>query len=448
MAHNADEAYLKKFYQALAEQPLEPDDPRYIHLYEDESLTSADPIAALAKTIEWNPIESKQLFSGFRGTGKSTELRRLRSILSKSPATKVVLCNMEEYLNLTTPVDISDFLVSVAGAFSDELHRDPDLLGQDPKHESYWTRFSSFLTRTQVEFPAIDIGGTSSGVSANVKMSLKADPTFRYKVQEHLRGHLGALVGDVKTFMEDCYKAMRKRHGDDVRVVLLLDSIERIRGTSLNTAEVAASVQSLFEGHADKLGFPYIHVIYTVPPWLKIKAPGVAGAYSNSQQIPCVKIREKDGSICQAGLDTLERLISKRGDWQRLLGERAALDRLSLASGGYLRDLFRLLQSLLRLSSNKPLPADESRLDLVEHEIRNSYLPIPNDDALWLDRIAATHTAELDSAPLLHQLARYFDTHLILAYRNGEEWWSVHPLVAGHVKRQADMVRERQSAES
>jgi hypothetical protein len=448
MAHNAEEPYLKAFYQALAEQPLEPDDPRYIHLYEGESLTSGDPIAALAQTIEWNPIESKQLFSGFRGTGKSTELRRLRSMLSKSPATRVVLCDMEEYLNLTTPVDISDFLVSVAGAFSDELRRDPELLGQDPSHQSYWTRFSSFLTRTRIEIPTIDSSGKGDNTSAGVKISLKADPTFRQKVQEHLRGHLGALVGDVKSFMEDCFKAMRKRHGDDVRVVLLLDSIERIRGTSLNTAEVAASVQSLFEGHADKLGFPYIHVIYTVPPWLKIKAPGVAGAYSNSQQIPCVKIREKDGSICQAGLDTLERLISKRGDWQRLLGERAALDRLALASGGYLRDLFRLLQSLLVLSSHKSLPADAARLEFVEHEIRNSYLPIPNDDALWLDRIAETHTAELDSEAYLYRLARYFDTHLVLAYRNGEEWWSVHPLVAEHVKRQADRVRERQAAES
>jgi hypothetical protein len=192
-----------------------------------------------------------------------------------------------------------------------------------------------------------------------------------------------------------------------------------------------------------------IHVVYTVPPWLKIKAPGVAGAYNNnSQQIPCVKLREKDGSICQAGLDTLERLISKRGDWQRLLGERAALDRIALASGGYLRDLFRLLQSLLVLSSDKSLPADANRLEYVEHEIRDSYLPIPNDDALWLDRIAETHTAELDSESYLHRLARYFDTHLVLAYRNGKEWWSVHPLVAEDVRRQADRVRERQAAES
>lgn len=30
-----------------------------------------------------------------------------------------------------------------------------------------------------------------------------------------------------------------------------------------------------------------------------------------------------------------------------------------------------------------------------------------------------------------------FDTHLVLGYRNGEEWYDVHPLVAEEVARQA-----------
>ncbi|MCG8419244.1 MAG: hypothetical protein MJE77_15020 [Proteobacteria bacterium] len=437
------EAYLRDFYQALADQPLEPDDPRYIAFYNDAALTSADPIASLARTIEWSPLESKQLFSGFRGTGKSTELRRLRKMLSAGDNTRVVLCNMEEYLNLTTPVDISDFLVSVAGAFSDELQRDRDLLGEDMQHEGYWTRFASFLTRTRIELPSL----SGSDKSTSIKVSLKADPTFRQLVQDKLRGHLGTLAADVRSFMEQCFKAMCARHGGDVRVVLLLDSVERIRGTSLNAESVAASVENLFQGHADKLGFPYLHVVYTVPPWLKIKAPGVAALYDNSQQIPCVKARDSDGARCPAGLNALERLIAQRGDWQRLLGERTALDRLCLVSGGYLRDLFRLLQALLRLSSDRPLPADNERIDLVEHEIRNSYLPIPNQHAIWLARIQTTQATELEDATRLHQLARYFDNHLVLAYRNGKEWWSVHPLISDYVARQAERNRERRPRE-
>jgi hypothetical protein len=239
-------------------------------------------------------MESKQLFSGFRGTGKSTELHRLRQMLMSQGNTKVVLCDMEQYLNLTTPVDISDFLVSVAGALSDALEADPALLGKGMLKEGYWTRFKHFITTTKIELPDSSATGKAGDLGTGIKINLKADPSFRQQVQARLEGHLGALSSDVKSFMEECLKALRERHGKDVRVVLLFDSVERIRGTSLNAEAVAASLETVFEGHADKLGFRYMHVVYTVPPWLKIKAPGVASLYDGSQQIPCVKVRGFD----------------------------------------------------------------------------------------------------------------------------------------------------------
>jgi hypothetical protein len=148
----------------------------------------------------------------------------------------------------------------------------------------------------------------------------------------------------------------------------------------------------------------------------------------------------------QAGLDALEQLVRKRGDWEPLLGERAALDELSLASGGYLRDLFRLLQALLRQARGRELPVDAGTRALVMDEIRNSYLPISNQDALWLDRIWQSSSTQLEEGRRLHELARFFDTHLVLTYRNGQEWWSVHPLLAEQVARQAAEHREASAA--
>jgi hypothetical protein len=434
------ETYLRDFYGALRDEPLEPGDHKYIHLYEDAELTAADPIKALATTIEWSG-ESKQLFSGFRGTGKSTELRRLRKMLQAQGNTKVVLCDLERYVNLTTPIDISDFLISAAGAFSDALE-DDELLGKEMIKEDYWTRIRNFLTRTEVGLPERSANAkVDEDIGVGLKISLKADPSFRQKVQKQMAGHLGALTNDVNAFMEDCIKALHRRHGDDVRVVVLFDSVERIRGTSLNADDVASSVETLFEGHSDKLGFPYMHVVYTVPPWLKIKSPGVASLYDNSQQIPCVKVRNRDGTPCRAGLDALERLIRKRGDWERLLGDRVSLDALCLASGGYLRDLFRLLQALLRQARGRELPTDAATRELIMDEIRNSYLPISNQDALWLDRIRQSGTTQLEDGRRLHELARFFDTHLVLTYRNGEEWWFVHPLLEKHIEEQASAYR-------
>ncbi len=449
----ADSEFLKSFYQALSDRPLDPvDDQRvYVPLYEDRNSAPTDPVDELQATIEWSAVDSAQLFSGFRGTGKSTELRRLKRGLEKGGCL-VVLCDMKDYLNMTTAVDVSDFLLAAAGAFGEAMARDATPGGERVLHEGYWTRSWAFLTRTRVDLSEVGLGvkGVGSGVEAGaqIKLNLKNDPTFRQVLQDRLKGHLGALVKDVHEFFGECIVALRRKHkNEELRVVLLLDSVEQIRGTSINASEVAAALETLFEGHADKLRIPSLHVVYTVPPWLKIKAPGVAGLYSNAQTIPCVKVRHQNGLQCNAGLKSLEQIVEKRGDWKKLLGDQEALDKLLLASGGYLRDLFRLLQTVLRLSRHDGLPAQPRILDLALDEVRNSYLPIANDDARWLQRIHTTKGAELDGQGRLHDLARFFDTHLVLTYRNGAEWVAVHPLVAEHVEKQVATLVAREGGD-
>ncbi|MBN2526393.1 MAG: hypothetical protein JXR76_08365 [Deltaproteobacteria bacterium] len=430
-----EQQFLKEFYQALADRPLDPEEHWYQPFYK-LAAQHPDPVEDLLKGIEWaETLETAQLFSGFRGTGKSTELRRLQQRLAQNGQYKVLRCDMQEYLNLSTPIDISDFLIAIAGAFSEKLAED-DFLGDDPSHENYWDRISNFLTKTKINFESVFL--QIPGV--DIKANLKQDPSFKSKLQQEMKGHLGALANDVRLYLESCIKKLRNKHGDDTQVVLLLDSIEQIRGTSVNEDDVYASVETVFQGHADKLRLPYIHVVYTVPPWLKIRSPGVAALYSNSEHLPCIKVRQPDGAPDQTGVAALVELVGKRGDWQKLFGSKENLERVILASGGYLRDLLRLLQRCLRQASS--LPIDKTTIEMAEHHIRNSYLPISRDDAVWLNRVATTHRAELMAGSDLGHLSRFFDTHLILCYRNGKEWFDVHPLIAEHVRELAQFEAE------
>lgn len=439
-----DPQFLRDFYRALVDRPLEPDEDWYVDLYHDPRLASFDPVEQLATGIEWSDLESTHLFSGFRGTGKSTELRRLRTRLAATGRYRVVLCDMVETLNMSTPIDIADFLIGVAGAFSDALAADPDLLGHEPGLESYWSRVVRLLNETDVDL-GVSAGAGIGIASASLKANIRQDPTFRSRLRERMEGHLGALVADVQEYMLACVRAVQARHGPDVQVVLLLDSIEQIRGTSMRNAEgVYASVEALFSNHSDSLRFEELHVVYTVPPWLKIRSPGIAGEYGGMQLLPCVRVEDRDGAPFAPALDALERVIRARGDWERLLGTRQRLDRLMLASGGYLRDLFRLLQGVLRQARGGSLPVGEATLDNAIHEVRNSYLPLARNDALWLATIMGSHTTELvmhraggpGDQNDLYNLSRFFDTHMVLCYRNGDEWYDVHPLLREEVRRQ------------
>jgi len=445
-----DQAFLRDFYRALGDRPLEPGEAWYVDLYPEQSM---DPIEQLATGIEWSYLESTQLLSGFRGTGKSTELRRLRERLSRTGRYKVVLVDMLDYINMSASIDISDFLITVAGAFSEALAADPDLLGADPSYIGYWTRVIDFLRDTDVEITGVELGSKGVMGGAGLKANLRQDVTFRQRLREHLKGHHAALVADVRRFMADCVRLMREKHGEDIEVVLLLDSVEQIRGTSISNAEaVYASVEALFSNHAESLQFAELHMVYTVPPWLKIRSPGIAGEYSGSQLLPCVRVTNRIGEDDKVGLDALEAVVRRRGDWERLLGTRQALDRLLRASGGYLRDLFRLLQAAMRQARSQQLPLDARGMDNAIHEVRNGYLPVTQADAIWLAEVDSTnkpnlvvHRAQDREPNNLYNLSRFFDTHMVLCYRNGDEWYDIHPLIRDEVRRQFEDAEKKEA---
>ncbi len=427
MPSSDDRLFRRDFFRNVSDKPLEPTDPRYIALYP----AADDPVQLLATAIDFAEGESVQLFSGYRGAGKSTELRRLRELLRREGYV-VVLCDFEDYLDMSTPVDISDFLISAAGAFADELVKD-QLLDEKERGESYWTRFANFLgTKVELKEASAEAGVGALG-KVSIKANLKNDPSFRRRIQERMAGHIGQLVADVRDYFAQLLDALRKRHGEDTRVVFMLDSIEHIRGTHVSAEEVQSSVETLFASHADKLRLPFMHVIYTVPPYLNVRYPNLGALYAPGglHWLPALKVKTRSGQPHRPGLDNLALVMDKRGDWQRLLGTRQQLDRLSLLSGGHLRDLLRLVAEILRRPGS--LPADEATVTAAINQIRNEFLPIAESDARWLCRIAESGLPSMPDLKDLADFARFLDTALVLSYRNGAFWYDVHPLIREEV---------------
>ena len=437
-----DRIFLKRFFQNLSAEPLDPSDERYVLLHDNPALVDEDPVQRLSHAIEWTS-ESVQLLSGYRGTGKSTELRRLKARLEES-GYLVFLCDVEDYLNLSTPVDVSDFLIVAAGAFGEAVNERLEKDGHR-LHEGYWERFRAFWGGLGIEAPKLSASIGTGPVSIGIQANLKSDPAFKEQLQNHLAGHLGALVDDVRKFLEGCVKALRGYYGG-CEIVLLLDSVEHFQGTLVNAEDVHSSVERLFAGHPEKLRLPNLHVVYTVPPYLKVRRPNVGVLYGPSglKVLPAFKLLTQEGARIPEGFDAMKRVVSRRGDWRRLLGEdRSPLDRLIQSSGGHLRDLLRLLAEVLLRTRELPVPG--RIVDDAISQVRTEFLPIPNNDALWLDRIADSHQVALEELAALPSLARFFDTHLVLCYRNGKEWYDVHPLVREDVRIQAEQVRRHRA---
>ena len=413
---------LKTLYNALADRVLEPGDPVYVAQINQDG---ADAVEEIATEVDWQEGGGVCLFTGQRGTGKSTELKRLKHRLEQLGAV-VFYVDLSEFLLLTKEVEISDFLVSVAGAMSEQVQQ---RYGGSPGNRSYWERLSVFL-QTKIEIT--EFSAKIPGV--DIKAALKNDPDFKRRVQEAARGHVAQLVQDAHGFLAEAVGYVRLQPGNaDRKVVLLVDSVERIRGVGSEAMAVYESVRNLFFGHAEHLKVPLLHIVYTIPPYLSVLASGagtlMGGAVARrlvSTHIFKDRCRDPD----PAGLAILRGVITSRYPaWNKLFTSEA-VDELAMNSGGDLREFFRLIRLCLpAVRDDSQLPLGVAAVKPAENAARNEMLPIPADHLGWLKRITQTHDTCLEKDADLPTLAHFLDNRLVMNYRNGSDWYDVHPLL-------------------
>jgi hypothetical protein len=92
------------------------------------------------------------------------------------------------------------------------------------------------------------------------------------------------------------------------------------------------------------------------------------------------------------------------------------------------------------------LPTPERVVTGAIDQIAREFLPLADDDARALWRVHGDKNSPMESiAGGLTTLSRFLDTHLLLCYRNGREWYDVHPLILEDVRRQAERIQPRRS---
>ncbi len=430
---------LKKLYQSLSGKgalPLAPDDPYYVPIH--EATPEKDPILSLWNRIDLAESESVNLLTGFRGNGKSTALKRLKKKLEESGC-RVFLVDMLEFVLMTKPLALSDFILSLMAALAGCAEKEIDDLA--PLTRSYWERLHSFLT-TEVALDKIELGVKGGPASAKLGFQLKTDPDFKLRVQSHLEGHLTKLVEDARGFVNELVEKIREfSHDQDKKVVLLVDSMEQIRGVGEEAEKVYGSVVELFSGQAANLFFPKLHIVYTVPPYLSALAHNLGRTLGGHPitQWPNIHVRTSDNKPDPKGTQLMVKVIEKRFPaWESLI-PKETLIRFAKASGGDLRDFFRLVREsaislrTARMSSPDAV-LDEVLIRRVIQQLTNELLPISDEDAKWLARIHETKKASIASEKNLPSLARFLDSNLIMNYLNGEPWYDIHPLLIDEIK--------------
>lgn len=356
--------------------------------------------------------DDKTLFTGYRGSGKTTELHRLEEALQGDHL--VVFMNVEEFMNLGD-IHYTDLLVLLGL----EVFRVTQKAGFRTEE-----RLLKDLRFWYEEHILEKAKGTEAEVSFNLGLDLliaklggriKSDASRRETIRSATKAHLSDLLERLNCLLQELHEKVEKR------ILVIVDGLDKVYDLS--------QVRDLFLQGANALLEPRCRIIYTVPYALSYSNDfqQVRLTYPRFYILPNIKTHQADRwQPYSAGVNMLEEVLHRRVAPALLSGE--AKKRLIEYSGGLLKELISLARSSLvvarRLRGDQgPIQADD--VEYAVQQVQNTFRALLTEDQYReLARI-------LDGGPFVNSFIAQELIHnlSLLAYDGGRIWWDVHPIV-------------------
>jgi hypothetical protein len=352
----------------------------------------------------------KYFFSGHRGCGKSTELRRLAvnpKILAKYWPIHFTIRDEADINNL----DFKDVLFAIGA----RLYRDYSKAGkklpeQLIKELNTWrgqveTEVKTNLTGRVSE---VEIEAGLEAFFANAGLKMKLEPATRNELRQVFERNLSELV-DVINKVATAIYAHEKRPP-----LVLIDDLDK--------PDLKRSSE-IFSDHRETMLQPNVPIVYTVSSPLFYSSEFQA-IRDRAVFLPNVKLHEQGQPEARDpnGYQAMQMFVHRR-----MLADLIANDALEAAthtSGGLFREMARIMRSAIDHAAaigRKRIEIED--VQKAEAEIRGEYRRfLTREQREVLNEIRRNNRYEAPEkiAPLLQMLAA-------LEYANGEPWCDVHP---------------------
>lgn len=213
--------------------------------------------------------------------------------------------------------------------------------------------------------------------------------------------------------------------------VLIVDDLEKIRGTGPEQDVIQKGMEELFWQFAWALRIAGWHVIWTAPLYLQLFNRNVTNEYDGSIVLPMVRVWENnaDRSPDIKSITALKACLRRRGPVDSLVFKEELLDDLIMASSGHLRDVIALVRDMVKkqyVQKNPDEPLNEYQIrQLIGEYVNTAKRPIYDDDVPWLRSIAEQRELTLPNQDMLPRASKLIDTAMVMTYRNGATWFDV-----------------------
>lgn len=388
--------------------PLDPENQETWSFYTDRE---NNPINELKFSLLESQTHGKILYTGHRGSGKSTELNRLSSevknkfLIVKYSLEKVLDINNLNYIDLLISIAVQIFVT--ANDAKVKLKKDIVTELRDWKN--------TIVEKTKIHIEGADLE-TQAGLSiwfARFQGKLKTEHKTRKEVRTYTEPQISELIERVNNIIDNVRIGLKEKD-----LLVIIDDLDH---SPLKVSE------EIFYRNGAILTQPKCKIIYTIPIAIHYskKFVGIKDNIGESFILPNIRIFDKkDDSKVEENFKLLQKFITKR--MEKKLIEDKAIETAIRNSGGLMRELIRILRSACRKASL----VERERIDDVDTikavvDLQNEYSRfLKEEDYSLLGKVRKNKEIGGDEEYL-----ELLNCKAIVEYQNEGRWCDIHPCI-------------------
>lgn len=286
--------------------------------------------------------KSLVFLGGMRGSGKTTELRKIAQRLHRPQCFFVVTCDVDQELNMSNIeyVDILIFQMEKLLEKAKDLNIELSEGVLDRMHNWMGERVKEVEDRSELSM-GIEAGAKASSPSwvsllkvfTAFKANIMAASSRTDTVRMVLKNRFDRLSEEVNLFLGEVTLELRER-GIAQDILFIVDGLEKTM--------TADERRKVLIDESNYLVLIKVNTIYTLPIEL-MKEREILKRFSTVLSFPFVKLIEKDGTRVERAFERFREFISKRIDTD-LFSSQQVIDEAIEFSGGSPRELLRIIE--------------------------------------------------------------------------------------------------------
>jgi hypothetical protein len=376
------------------------------HLFVFTDMSAA---TELAQRILIDKKPSKNLLTGIKGCGKTTELLRLLRDIEDSYFG--VYCPMRSFADVRKVTSVDILLSALFQTVLTSAEKGVVLSEGTVKDLAAWLQETLPTTRVEFEERRLDQKGLADKIK-RARAAMKAQ-TVRDSVQGSLEERKGEMVEKMDALINEIERVSNKR------LLLAIDDLDKMP---------TDRAKDIFAEHGELLTSPGCKIVYTIPYSLVHShefrdVTRTFRKYVNQGPAMIVGRRSKDG------MTEMRDIVSKRMPLE-LIEDKALLSVIE-KTGGVVADLLRTLsEACIKARTEGKEVIDLKVVEAVLDDIRkDGTRTLSATDCALLSTLYKQKTADYDDTFL-----RLLDDGYILEYVGEEGKYYTHPLVVPVLK--------------